>query len=78
MKQIKRFVEVRKTLKDPDMIYAFTLGLVRYSESFSMRIFVHDGLFRQAIKLFGTVEQWEAWKDDVENWNVIGCFAMVS
>jgi len=41
-----------------------------------MRIYVHDTLFRESIFTHGTPEQWNAWKDDVENWRVIGCFSM--
>lgn len=76
MAQIRRAVEVRKAMKDPELVDQFMLALCENSESFNMRVFVSDLLFKRAFKLFGTKEQYEAWVDDIEQWRVIGCFAM--
>lgn len=45
---------------------------------FHMRIYVHEMLFKQSFLLSGTPEQYAEWEDLIENWNVIGCYAMVS
>jgi alkylation response protein AidB-like acyl-CoA dehydrogenase len=42
-----------------------------------MRLYVHDMLFRESMKLHGTQEQQEEWADDIERMKCIGCFAMV-
>jgi len=34
-------------------------------------------LFKNSFLLFGNKEQYEDWKDDIENWRCLGCFAMV-
>lgn len=77
MRQIARVVEIKKQTKDQRLVAALFKGLSYYSESFSMRIYVHEMLFRQALKLFGTAEQQDKWLDDIEQWRAIGCFAMV-
>jgi acyl-CoA oxidase len=77
MRQIARVVEIKKQTKDHRLVQALFKGLSYYSESFSMRIYVHEMLFRQALKLFGTAEQQDKWMPDIEQWRVIGCFAMV-
>ncbi|KAG0205246.1 acyl-Coenzyme A oxidase [Mortierella sp. NVP41] len=76
MRQIARTVELKKQIKDPRLAQALFTAMAFYSESFSMRIYVHEMLFRQAVTLFGTSEQQDQWLDDIENWRVIGCFAM--
>ncbi|CAG8452019.1 4540_t:CDS:10, partial [Acaulospora morrowiae] len=76
MRQILRYQKVRQTIKDPLLYKALELAMCTYSETFSMRIYVHDTLFRQAFELFGTKEQYDRWIDDIRNWRVIGCFAM--
>lgn len=42
-----------------------------------MRLYVHHMLFKNSFLLFGNKEQYEDWKDDIENWRCLGCFAMV-
>ncbi|KAG0001077.1 acyl-Coenzyme A oxidase, partial [Modicella reniformis] len=76
MRQIARTVELKKQIKDPRLRQALFMAMAFYSESFSMRIYVHDMLFRQALMLFGTAEQQDKWMDDIDSWRVIGCFAM--
>lgn len=78
MRQIARTIELKKQIKDPRLRQALFMAMAFYSESYSMRMYVHDMLFKQALMLFGTSEQQDKWMDDIENWRVIGCFAMVS
>lgn len=77
MRQIARTVELNKHIKDRRLADALFKAMSYYTESFSMRIYVHEMLFRQAVTLFGTAEQQDEWMDDINNWRVIGCFAMV-
>ncbi|KAG0318713.1 acyl-Coenzyme A oxidase [Dissophora globulifera] len=76
MRQIARVVEIQQQIKDPRLIQALYKAMTYYSESFSMRIYVHEMLFRQALRLFGNPEQQDKWMDDIDKWRVIGCFAM--
>jgi alkylation response protein AidB-like acyl-CoA dehydrogenase len=73
---IRRAVEIKNSLQDPNLINAFNHWLRRYERAYSMKIYVHEGLFRESIFTQGTVEQWQQWKDDIDAWRVIGCFAM--
>ncbi|KAL0084990.1 hypothetical protein J3Q64DRAFT_1809703 [Phycomyces blakesleeanus] len=47
-----------------------------YSETFSMRFFVHASLFRNAVNMLGNKNQQDKWNTKIENLEVIGCFAM--
>ncbi|KAI9033595.1 hypothetical protein CLU79DRAFT_724499 [Phycomyces nitens] len=47
-----------------------------YSESFSMRFFVHASLFKNAINMLGSKGQQDEWNDKIQSLEVIGCFAM--
>ncbi|KAG0005090.1 acyl-Coenzyme A oxidase [Modicella reniformis] len=76
MRQIARVIQIKKQTKDPRLVQVVFKALSFYSESFSMRIYVHEMLFRQALKLFGTAEQQDKWMDAIDNWRAIGCFAM--
>ncbi|KAF9112668.1 acyl-Coenzyme A oxidase [Mortierella sp. AM989] len=76
MRQIARSVQYQKQIKDPRLRQAFSNAMCLYSESYSMRMYVHEMLFRQAMLLFGSPEQQDKWMDDINNWRVIGCFAM--
>ena len=42
-----------------------------------MRLYVHEILFPQSLRLFGASEQYNEWIDDVLKWRIIGSFAMV-
>lgn len=79
MRQIARLVQLKKTLKhnDPMLVQALFQAMSVYSASLSMKIYVHEILFQMAINLFGTAAQQDRWMDDLEEWRVIGCFAMV-
>ncbi|KAF9367663.1 hypothetical protein CPB97_005463, partial [Podila verticillata] len=78
MRQIARLVQLKKTLKhnDPMLVQALFQAMSVYSASLSMKIYVHEILFQMAINLFGTAAQQDRWMDDLEEWRVIGCFAM--
>ncbi|KAG0245586.1 hypothetical protein B0O80DRAFT_384886 [Mortierella sp. GBAus27b] len=76
MRQIARVVEIKRRTNNPRLVQALFKALSYYSESFSMRIYVHEMLFRQALTLFGTPAQQDKWMDDIETWRSIGCFAM--
>ncbi|RUS24545.1 hypothetical protein BC938DRAFT_473414, partial [Jimgerdemannia flammicorona] len=69
--------------RDPDLTTSHFFDQTRpeareftYSESFAMRIYVHDLLFRNALNLFGSPEQLAEWQEDIEKFRVLGCFAM--
>ncbi|KAG0023191.1 acyl-Coenzyme A oxidase [Podila clonocystis] len=76
MRQIARLVQLKKSLNDPLLVQALFQAMGFYSASFTMKIYVHELLFRMAISLFGTAEQQDRWIQDLEDWRVIGCFAM--
>ncbi|KAG0314225.1 acyl-Coenzyme A oxidase [Podila horticola] len=76
MRQIARLVQLKKSLIDPLLVQALFQAMGLYSASFSMRIYVHELLFRMAISLFGTAEQQDRWIQDLEDWRIIGFFAM--
>jgi acyl-CoA oxidase len=76
MAMIRRAVEIKKSLKDPLQVRAFVYWIDRYDKAFSMKVYVHEGLFRESIFTQGTEEQWNHWKDAISDWKVIGCFAM--
>lgn len=48
-----------------------------YSESFSMRFYVHSSLFRNVIMMLGDEEQQRQWIEQVDTFRIFGCFAMV-
>ncbi|CAG8689597.1 7965_t:CDS:10 [Funneliformis caledonium] len=76
MRQIFRYRQLKGSLKNSLMLKAFELAMSMYSESFLMKIYVHDTLFLQSFQLFGTNEQNDSYLDDILKWKVIGCFAM--
>ncbi|KAG0175299.1 fatty-acyl coenzyme A oxidase [Apophysomyces sp. BC1015] len=79
MGQIFRITQI---LKDPvlgadkELAYEIARATNVYSESFSMRFFVHDSLFRNVVMMLGSKEQQEQWFDEVNNFRILGCFAM--
>ncbi|KAJ3217076.1 fatty-acyl coenzyme A oxidase [Dinochytrium kinnereticum] len=76
MAQVRRFVEIQRSLKDEDLKKAFFVAVCELSESLNMRLYVHEMLYRTSIELFGTEEQKAKLLPDVEKYNVIGSFAM--
>jgi hypothetical protein len=49
MQQIRRAIEIRRQLKDPEMIRTFGEVMSRYDRSFAMRLYVHEALFNETI-----------------------------
>lgn len=76
MAQIRRTVEICRNLKDKRIADALKKELGYYDCALSMRMYVHYSLFKETIWYQGTSQQYEKWKEDIENMNVIGCFAM--
>ncbi|TPX64979.1 acyl-CoA oxidase [Spizellomyces sp. 'palustris'] len=78
MAQVRRFVEIYHSLKNPIQQKAFEVALSSYSESFGMRLYVHHMLFRNSIKMFASEEQKKrtTWVKDIDDFSVLGCFAM--
>ncbi|KAI9594845.1 hypothetical protein BDF19DRAFT_423262 [Syncephalis fuscata] len=76
MQQIRRYVEVSRNVKNPKLRQALYDAMSIYSEMFGMRIYVHEMLFNQSLIISGSNEQHEEWKDLIETWGVIGCYAM--
>lgn len=80
MGQIYRAVQL---LKDPviksqeGLPEAIFMALTQYSESYSMRIGVHKALFRNVLLMLGSDEQRDTWLPGVDNYEILGCFAMV-
>lgn len=80
MGQIHRIAQLMGSSDYPDKEYVYEIALAAniYNESFSMRLFVHDGLFRSVINMLGNEEQQARYIDDIDNFRIYGCFAMVS
>ncbi|CEG78203.1 Putative Acyl-coenzyme A oxidase [Rhizopus microsporus] len=76
MGQIYRVIHVVKDTKDKDLAYEIARATSMYSESFSMRFFVHEMLFRNVINMLGNKEQQDRYNDDISNYRIFGCFAM--
>ncbi|CAO3699925.1 unnamed protein product [Rhizopus microsporus] len=76
MGQIYRVFHVVKDTKDKDLAYEIARATSMYSESFSMRFFVHEMLFRNVINMLGNKEQQDRYNDDISNYRIFGCFAM--
>jgi len=75
MRQIKRYAQVLPTLSS-DLQLALKHRILQYDNSFTMRKYVHEVLFRETIMAQGTPEQWASWRDRIETLQVIGSFAM--
>ncbi|KAG1457890.1 hypothetical protein G6F56_006516 [Rhizopus delemar] len=76
MGQIYRMKQLTKEIKDKAFADEIPIALSIYSESFSMRFYVHESLFRNAICMLGNEEQQERYLDDINNCRILGCFAM--
>lgn len=79
MCQIRRTTELMQTKfkDDPEMGFAIAKAVNLYSPSYSMRIFVHQYLFRNVVTMLGDKEQAKQWVDDIDHYRIYGCFAMV-
>ncbi|KAI9360090.1 acyl-CoA dehydrogenase/oxidase [Pilaira anomala] len=76
MGQIFRIIQIMKTTDDKELGYEIGHATNIYSESFSMRFFVHDSLFRNVVNMLGNQEQKDRYNDDISNFRIFGCFAM--
>eukprot|EP01129_Flabellula_baltica_P013650 TRINITY_DN6383_c0_g1_i1.p1 TRINITY_DN6383_c0_g1~~TRINITY_DN6383_c0_g1_i1.p1 ORF type:complete len:655 (+),score=116.60 TRINITY_DN6383_c0_g1_i1:30-1994(+) len=76
MEQVKRYAELMNMIPDEDMRKALNSRMEMYDGSASMRIYVHEVLFNETIATQGSDEQYAKYKDDIKQWNIIGCFAM--
>ncbi|KAI9316821.1 acyl-CoA dehydrogenase/oxidase [Dichotomocladium elegans] len=78
MGQIYRIAELLQTRfkDDPELGAAVAMAVGHYSPSFSMRVFVHQYLFRNVLTMLGTKEQCKIWMDDIDHYRIYGCFAM--
>ena len=77
MGQIYRVIQIMKEIDDKELGYEIGHATNVYSESFSMRFFVHDSLFRNVVNMLGNKEQQDRYNDDISNFRILGCFAMV-
>lgn len=78
MGQIFRVIQFMKETEDKELAHEVGMATNVYSESFSMRFFVHDSLFRNVVNMLGNKEQQDRYNDDISNFRIFGCFAMVS
>ncbi|KAI8641874.1 hypothetical protein BD408DRAFT_345331 [Parasitella parasitica] len=78
MGQIYRVIQIMTDpdFKDKELAYEIGHATNVYSESFSMRFFVHDSLFRNVVNMLGNKEQQDRYNDDISNFRIFGCFAM--
>lgn len=76
MGQIYRVIQILKDVKDKDFSAEIIRAVNIYSESFAMRFFIHCELFRNVISMLGNKEQQERYLDDIDNFRILGCFAM--
>ena len=77
MGQINRLARIFSEKNDKEFLYEISKAVFIYSESFALRIGVHEALFRNVIQMLGSKEQQALWVDDINTFKVIGCFAMV-
>ncbi|SAM01938.1 hypothetical protein [Absidia glauca] len=79
MGQIYRLVQIYLGGQyDKDLAYEIFRTANIYNESFSMRFFVHDSLFRNVVNMLGNKEQADRYNDDIDNFRILGCFAMTA
>lgn len=79
MGQIYRIAQLMGDPNFPDKEFVREIAMAAniYNESFSMRVFVHDALFKSVINMLGNEEQQARYNDDIDNFRIYGCFAMV-
>jgi acyl-CoA oxidase len=77
MGQINRLVRLYGETKDKQFLDEISKAVFMYSESFALRIGVHEALFRNVVQMLGSKQQQEEWIDHVNEFRIIGCFAMV-
>lgn len=78
MGQINRLVRLTAESNDKDFMLDVSRAVFYYSESFALRIGVHQALFRNVVEMLGSKQQQEEWVHNVDKYHIIGCFAMVN
>ncbi|KAI9305708.1 acyl-CoA dehydrogenase/oxidase [Cunninghamella echinulata] len=76
MGQIYKVAQIKKTTKNDEFTMDLIKALTTYSESFGMRLLVHDLLFRNVMNMMASEEQKKYWSPLIDDYSVIGCFAM--
>ncbi|CAO3626597.1 unnamed protein product [Cunninghamella blakesleeana] len=77
MRQVYRLAQIKLNKEyDQEMEEGIFMAVKMYSPSLSMRLFVHDSLFRNVVNMLGNKEQQDKWNDDIDNYRIFGCFAM--
>lgn len=77
MGQINRIVRLGREINDREFLEDISRAVILYSESFALRIGVHEALFRNVVQMLGNKQQQEEWIENVNEFKIIGCFAMV-
>lgn len=78
MGQINRIVRLGYEINDREFLEDISRAVILYSESFALRIGVHEALFRNVVQMLGNKQQQEDWIENVNQFKIIGCFAMVN
>ncbi|CAO0800670.1 unnamed protein product [Mucor circinelloides] len=76
MGQINRIVRLGREINDREFLEDISRAVILYSESFALRIGVHEALFRNVVQMLGNKQQQEEWIENVNEFKIIGCFAM--
>ncbi|KAJ3094983.1 fatty-acyl coenzyme A oxidase, partial [Phlyctochytrium planicorne] len=76
MAQIRRYVELKAALKNPKLSDAVLSCLADLSDSFAMRVGVHEMLFKTVLNFFSGDDQREELLRKADHYEMLGCFAM--
>jgi acyl-CoA oxidase len=77
MGQLHRLANIYSEKQDKDLLMELGRAVQMYSESFALRAGVHDALFRNVINMLGNKEQQQQWSKNIDEYRILGCFAMV-
>lgn len=78
MGQINRLQSLSNEIKDTEFRLEINKALVIYSENFAIRSGVHESVFRNVIQMLGDKKQQDHWIENISEFRMIGCFAMVT
>ncbi|PRP84162.1 hypothetical protein PROFUN_04153 [Planoprotostelium fungivorum] len=78
MALLRRHRELHVELEGKDDLLSEWLlsTMESYDRSSSMRLYVHQVLFRETIWAQGTSEQWKEYEQDIHHMRVLGCYSM--
>ncbi|CAO3649116.1 unnamed protein product [Cunninghamella blakesleeana] len=76
MGQIFKLAQIKRVTKNEEFIEDVFNAIGAYSENFTMRILVHDMLFRNVMNMLGSNEQKKYWNPLIDEYRIFGCFAM--